>query len=178
MAFKPLRTLNFGGEDTYYLAPDFNNVENSPFIGGGTTEELFYSETCNEYSWERGEGGLGFDMTPLIIGNEYIVTINGVEYTVTAVPYTVWDEYEAVSLFVDLGDGDYWRIFYSEAVDIVDCFGGNTVYHPSSDFTSINEDDFFDLISHSLKIEHKEQSLSEKVDMIIAVLSEKGLLTN
>lgn len=36
MALKPLKTLNFGGEDTYYL--DFKNVENTPFetVGGDT----------------------------------------------------------------------------------------------------------------------------------------------
>lgn len=30
MANKPLKTLNFGGEDTYDLAPDWENIENKP----------------------------------------------------------------------------------------------------------------------------------------------------
>ena len=38
MANKPMKTINFGGEDTYYLNPDFENIDNSPFetIGGDT----------------------------------------------------------------------------------------------------------------------------------------------
>lgn len=30
MANKPLKTLKFDGGDTYYLAPDYNNIENKP----------------------------------------------------------------------------------------------------------------------------------------------------
>lgn len=38
MANKPMKTINFGGEDTYYLNPNFENIDNSPFetIGGDT----------------------------------------------------------------------------------------------------------------------------------------------
>lgn len=38
MASKPMKTINFGGEDIYYLNPDFENIDNSPFetIGGDT----------------------------------------------------------------------------------------------------------------------------------------------
>lgn len=38
MANKPMKTINFGGEDIYYLNPDFENIDNSPFetIGGDT----------------------------------------------------------------------------------------------------------------------------------------------
>lgn len=35
MTLKPLKTLNFGGEDTYYLNPEWENIEGVPF--GETT---------------------------------------------------------------------------------------------------------------------------------------------
>lgn len=39
MAQKPLKTLNFGGEDTYYLQPEFENIDNSPFDENGRLNE-------------------------------------------------------------------------------------------------------------------------------------------
>ena len=50
MALKPLKTLNFGGEDTYYLNPDYNNIENTPF-GEVTT----YGDTL---TWDGNTEGL------------------------------------------------------------------------------------------------------------------------
>ena len=48
MANKPMKTINFGGEDIYYLNPDFENIDNSPFetIGGNTL------------TWDGNTGGL------------------------------------------------------------------------------------------------------------------------
>lgn len=35
MALKPMKTINFGGEDTYFLKPEWDNIDNTPF--GETT---------------------------------------------------------------------------------------------------------------------------------------------
>lgn len=38
---KPLKTINFGGEDTYHLAPDFKNIENAPCMDKTVESDTF-----------------------------------------------------------------------------------------------------------------------------------------
>lgn len=52
MALKPLKTLNFGGEDTYYLNPEWDNIENQPFYE--TTETI----TTDTLTWDGNHDGL------------------------------------------------------------------------------------------------------------------------
>ena len=76
MALKPLKTLNFGGEDTYYL--DFKNVENMPFetVGGdtltwdGNTEGLVCVDMGGIYAYKISDAVL----TAADFANDYIAT--------------------------------------------------------------------------------------------------------
>lgn len=54
MALKPLKTLNFGGEDTYYL--DFKNVENTPFETVGSDTLTWDGETEGKTCVSLGNG--------------------------------------------------------------------------------------------------------------------------
>ena len=94
----------------------------------GNREELFYTATGEELSWDRMEGCLCFDMsTPLISGETYIVTVDGKEHTVIA--ENTWrDEengYSAVRLKVDV----IGIIWYGQS--IVESFDTNTIYSPN-----------------------------------------------
>lgn len=89
MANKPLKTLNFGGEDTYYLNPEWENIENKPF--GETTT---YGDTL---TWDGNTEGLECfmevfykvsDITPTIaeLASYTVVVSNGAVISSTDTP--------------------------------------------------------------------------------------------
>lgn len=87
MANKLLKTLNFGGADTYNLAPDWDNVENRPFYENGyKTENIVPQDVImvnNDGAWiaadSTGENMYVLQTLPTV-GETYTVTWNGVPY--------------------------------------------------------------------------------------------------
>ena len=77
MANKLLKTLNFGGSDTYDLAPDWKNVQNAPFGLDYTNGETLADNKTYSYSEDDGAYVIDFNIEPNF---GYKVILNGTEY--------------------------------------------------------------------------------------------------
>ena len=99
MANKLLKTLNFGGADTYNLAPDWDNVENRPFgyetpTGGDT---LTWDGTTSGLVNVMGVLYHVHDATPTVAEGTIEINSNG---TVTSTSFTVEDKNDGVQYLV------------------------------------------------------------------------------
>lgn len=146
MALKPLKTLNFGGEDTYYL--DFKNVENMPF-------ETVSSDTL---TWDGNANGHE------VIKNMYI--------KISDVAPTISDFANGFMITVkDLTTGKIESIMYSSEIIITD--GALITYDPFPFFLVITEDTLSDDIFFSKGTYFVDYSILD-INIVVIALTIPG----